>query len=166
MYWKDASFLGFKIYLRKIRWTEKSQKRFKAEVKRITKRTRGVSTAVVYNDLRNFLRGALNYYLIGVSSREVHELDRWIRRRMRLYYWKQWGRPRARRLNLLKLGAPRDRVHMASRSRKGHWRICNVEIVRNALSNTWLASQGLHSLEKQWVNARYPKKALKQPTGK
>lgn len=163
---KDASFLGFKIYRRKIRWTEKAQKKFKAEVKRITKRTRGVSTTVVYNDLRNFLRGAMNYYLIGVTFREVRELDGWIRRRMRLYYWKQWGRPRARRLNLLKLGAPRDKVHMASRSRKGHWRTCNIEIVRNALTNVWLESQGLHSLEEQWVNARYPKEALKQPTGK
>ena len=79
---------------------------------------------------------------------------------------KQWGRPRARRLNLLKLGAPRDKVHMASRSRKGHWRISNIEIVRNAMTNVWLESQGLHSLEEQWVNARYPKEALKQPTGK
>ncbi len=55
---------------------------------------------------------------------------------------------------------------MASRSRKGHWRICNIEIVRNAMTNVWLESQGLHSLETQWVNARYPKKALNQPTGK
>ncbi len=48
---KDASFLGFKIHRRKIRWTEKAHKKSKAEVKRITKRTRGVSTAVVYSDL-------------------------------------------------------------------------------------------------------------------
>ena len=163
---KDASFLGFKIYRRKIRWTEKAKKEFKAKVKRLTKRTRGVSKATVYSDLRDYLRGALNYYLVGVTFREVRELDQWIRRRVRLYYWKQWGRPRARRLNLLKLGAPRDRVKLASRSRKGHWRICNVEIVRNALNNAWLESQGLHSLEEQWVNARYPKEALKQPTGK
>jgi RNA-directed DNA polymerase len=162
---KDACFLGFKILRRKIRWTERSMNKFKAEVRRITRRTRGVSTAVVYNDLRNYLRGALNYYLVGVTFREVRELDGWIRRRVRLYYWKQWGRPRARRLNLLKLGAPRDRVKLASRSRKGHWRISNVEIVRNAMNNEWLEDQGLHSLEKQWVAARYPEKALKQPKG-
>jgi RNA-directed DNA polymerase len=157
----DACFLGFKILRRKLRWTDRSKQRLKAEVKRITKRTRGVSTGVVYRDLRNYLRGALNYYMIGVTFREVRELDQWIRRRMRLYYWKQWGRPRARRLNLLKLGAPRDRVKLASRSRKGHWRICNVEIVRNALNNTWLESQGLHSLETQWVAVRYPQESTK-----
>lgn len=158
---KDASFLGFKIVRNNIRWTDAAKKRFKAEVKRITRRTRGVSVGVVYHDLGNYLRGALNYYLAGVTYREVRELDQWIRRRMRLYYWKQWGRPRARRLNLIKLGAPRDKVKMASRSRKGAWRICNIEIVRNAMTNAWLESQGLHSLEHQWVNARYPQESTK-----
>ena len=152
----QASFLGFKIQRRKIRWTEKSMKRFKAEVRKITRRTRGVSPSTVYNDLRNYMRGALNYYLIGVTFREVRELDQWVRRRMRLYHWKQWGRPRTRRRNLLRLGVNRDKVKMASRSRKGPWRIVNVEVVRFALTNAWLESQGLHSLEKQWVNARYP----------
>lgn len=158
---KDACFLGFKIHRRKIRWTEEAKQRFKSEVKRITRRTRGVAVGVVYHDLRNYLRGALNYYLLGVTFGEVRELDHWIRRRMRLYYWKQWGRPRARRLNLLKLGAPRDKVKLASRSRKGAWRICNIEVVRFAMTNAWLESQGLHSLETQWVNARYPQENTK-----
>ena len=74
---------------------------------------------------------------------------------------KQWKRPRARRLNLLKLGAPRDRVKLASRSRKGAWRVSHIEIVRNALTNVWLEDQGLHSLETQWVNARYPQESTK-----
>lgn len=73
----DASFGWRSVFSRNVR----------GEVKRITKRTRGVSTEVVYYDLRNYLRGALNYYLIGVTFREVRELDGWIRRRMRLYYW-------------------------------------------------------------------------------
>ncbi|MGJ8657113.1 MAG: group II intron reverse transcriptase/maturase [Akkermansiaceae bacterium] len=158
---KDARFLGFKIYRRKIRWTEEAKERFKSEVKRLTSRTRGVAVGVVYYDLRNYLRGALNYYLVGVTFREVRELDHWIRRRMRMYYWKQWGRPRARRLNLIKLGASRDKVKLASRSRKGAWRICNIEIVRNAMTNVWLESQGLHSLETQWVNARHPQESTK-----
>jgi hypothetical protein len=33
------------------------------------------------------------------------------------------------------------------------------------MNNVWLEDQGLHSLEKQWVAARYPEKALKQPKG-
>jgi hypothetical protein len=53
----------------------------------------------------------------------VLELDEWIRRRVRLYHWKQWKRPRARRRNLIKLGIKPSEVYRASRSRKGYWRM-------------------------------------------
>ena len=120
---QEASFLGFSIVHRKIRWTEKSQKKLKAEVRRLTKRTRGHSPVKVMADLRAYLRGALNYYAIGIPFGDIRALDQWLRRRMRLYYWKQWGRPRTRRRKLLQLGVGRDEVHKASRSRKGHWRM-------------------------------------------
>ena len=77
-------------------------------------------------ELALYTRGALNYYMIGVNFAEVRELDQWMRRRMRLYYWKQWGRPKTRRRRLIALGIDRDEVKRASRSRKGHWRMsCN-----------------------------------------
>ena len=86
----------------------------------------------------------------------IRELDQWLRRRMRLYYWKQWGRPRTRRRKLLKLGVGRDEVHKASRARKGHWRMSQMSLVRWAMNNDWLEEQGLPSLEKQWCSIRYP----------
>ena len=61
---QEATFLGFSIIRRKIRWTEKSQKKFKAEVRRLTKRTRGHSPVKVIADLRAYLRGAVNYYRV------------------------------------------------------------------------------------------------------
>lgn len=75
------------------------------------------------------------------------KLDGWLRSRMRMYYWKQWGRPRTRRRKLLKLGIGRDEVHLASRSRKGHWRMSHNSIVQRAMNNEWLAGQGVPSLE-------------------
>ena len=70
----EATFLGFSIIRRKIRWTEKSQKKFKADpvkgcasrgwVRRLTKRTRGHSPVKVIADLRAYLRGAVNYYRV------------------------------------------------------------------------------------------------------
>jgi len=152
----EATFLGFSIIHRKIRWTEKSQKKFKAEVRRLTKRTRGHSPAKVIIDLRAYLRGAVNYYVIGITFRDIRDLDQWLRRRMRLYYWKQWGRPRTRRRKLLKLGIGKNEVHKASRARKGHWRMSQMSLVRWAMNNDWLEEQGLPSLEKQWCSIRYP----------
>ena len=84
----EASFLGFRIVNREVRWTEKSQKKFKAKVKEITKRTRGHSPKSVIAELQSYLRGAVNYYQLGILFREARELDGWLRRRIRLYYWK------------------------------------------------------------------------------
>ncbi len=94
--------------------------------------------------------------MIGVNFAEVRDLDQWIRRRMRLYYWKQWKRPKTRRRKLLRLGIGRDEVHLASRSRKGPWRMSHTSIVNRALSVDWLQRQGVPSLEKQWIAIRYP----------
>jgi RNA-directed DNA polymerase len=153
---QEATFLGFSIVHRKIRWTEKSQKKFKAEVRRLTKRTRGHSPVKVIADLQAYLRGAVNYYVIGIPFNDIRNLDQWLRRRMRLYYWKQWARPRTRRRKLLRLGIGKDEVHKASRARKGHWRMSQMSLVRWAMNNNWLEEQGLPSLEKQWCSIRYP----------
>ena len=67
----EASFLGFRIVRRKVRWTAKSLKKFKAKVKRITKRTRGHSPKKVIADLQSYLRGAFNYYGLGIAFGEA-----------------------------------------------------------------------------------------------
>jgi len=152
----EAEFLGFGIIKRKVRWTRKSEKRFKKSVRMITKRTRGVSPIKVIRDLQLYTRGAINYYMPGLHFKEARDLDQWMRRRMRLYYWKQWGRPRTRRRNLLRLGIRRTEVHKASRSRKGPWRLTNTSIVTRAMTNQWLSDQGVPSIEQQWIKIRYP----------
>lgn len=153
---QEATFLGFSIIRRKIRWTEKSRQKLKAEVRRLTQRTRGHSPVKVIADLQAYLRGSVNYFAIGIAFGEIRELDQWLRRRMRLYYWKQWGRPKTRRRQLMKLGVAKDEVHKASRSRKGHWRMSQMSLVRWAMNNDWLEEQGLPNLEKQWCSIRYP----------
>jgi len=161
---RDASFLGFEIVHRRIWWTKKSQKKFKDRIKEITKRTRGHSPTKVTAELRMYVRGAMNYYAKGMKCGEARDLDKWMRSRMRLYYWKQWGRPRTRRWKLLRLGIGRGEVHKVSRSRKGPWRISHTSIVHRAMTIAWLESQGLPNIEKQWYPIRYPN-GNKRPTG-
>ena len=132
----------------------------------ITRRNRGASAEHVIDELRKFANGWMNYFGISHTYREVMMLDAWMRRRVRLYYWtadaaiaalldakpfcrsskredKQWKRPRTRRRNLLKLGADPKKVHMATRSRKGLWRISTCSIVCKALTDRWLKKQGV-----------------------
>ncbi len=160
----DASFLGFEIVRCKIWWTEKSRKKFKERIREITKRTRGHSPTKVTPELKMYVRGAMNYYGRGMKFAEARELDRWMRSRMRLYHWKQWGRPRTRRRKLIALGIGREEVHMASRSRKGPWRICHTSIVLRAMTVGWLEDQGIPNIEQQWSLIRYPN-GPKRPKG-
>ena len=113
-------------------------------------------------ELQLFVRGALTYYSLGMTYAEARDLDGWLRRRVRLYYWKQWGRPRTRRRNLIKLGINRATVQLASRSRKGPWRMSQNSLVRVAMTNQWLDQQGVPSIENQWINIRYPDGPISQ----
>ena len=51
-----------------------------------------------------YVRGWLNDCKHSSTYSEVEGLAEWIRRRVRLYDWKQWKQPRTRRRNLLALG--------------------------------------------------------------
>ena len=62
-----ATYLGFQIHCGKIRWSKKSKKRFKATVRKITRRTRGVSPSTVTGELTLYVRGAFNYYEPGIT---------------------------------------------------------------------------------------------------
>lgn len=152
----ESAFLGFTIVKNRIKWAEKKKKRFIRRLRELTKRTRGVSPRQVMEELQQFVRGAVNFYEPGITYAEARNLDQWLRRRVRLYYWKQWGRPRARRRNLINLGINRKSVHMASRSRKGPWRMSQNSKVRTAMNNEWLEQQGVPSIAKQWISIRYP----------
>ena len=74
---------------------------------------------------------------------------------LRLYYWKQWKQPRTSRRHLLALGADPKTIHMATRSRKGYWRMSQNEIVRFALNNCWLEEQGVPDLRAIWIKLHY-----------
>ena len=41
--------------------------------------------------MNRYLRGWMNYYGISQYYRVIPELDGWLRRRIRMCYWKQWA---------------------------------------------------------------------------
>jgi RNA-directed DNA polymerase len=132
-------------------------------------------------ELRRYAVGWLNYFGISHTYREVLELDQWLRRRVRLCYWKQWRWPRTRRRNLIALGISPAEVKKASRCRRGYWwmsgngmgfgapapaglRPCASRIpltapsgssVQRALDNAWLREQGVPDLKSRWIEMHY-----------
>jgi RNA-directed DNA polymerase len=157
---KTCEFLGFRLNHRaKLAWTEKAHHRFKERIREITRRNRGHNVQTVIEELNLYIRGWLQYYKLSSTYKEVLALSVWVRRRVRLYYWKQWKQPRTRRRHLLALGADPDTVHMATRSRKGYWRMSQNEIVRFALNNRWLEEQGVPDMKAIWIVLHYGPKA-------
>jgi len=153
----QCAFLGFEIRRGKIVWTEKAHKRFKERIQEITSRSRGVSTFCMLRELKRYVVGWLNYFGISQLYRVVPELDQWLRRRVRMYYWKQWKRARTRRRQLMRLGIHPAEVSKATRSHRGYWFMAGSSIVQRALDNRWLTERGVPNLTRQWVERHYGK---------
>ena len=109
----------------------------------------------VIDELRRYATGWMNYFGISHTYKVVLALDKWVRRRVRLYYWKAWKSPRTRRRHLLALGIHPEEVRMASRSRKGYWRLSGNGLVQRALSKRWLEEQGVPVLRSIWIGLHY-----------
>ncbi len=57
-----------------------------------------------FDKLGQYLRGWLGYFGISEYYRPIPELDEWLRRRVRMCYWKQWRHTRTKIGHLLALG--------------------------------------------------------------
>ena len=150
-----CAFLGFQIRRGRIVWTDKARTRFKERVQAITSRSRGVSTYCMLSELRRYVVGWLNYFGISQAYREIPAMDQWLRRRVRMYYWKQWKRARNRRRQLIRLGIHPAEVYKATRSHRGYWWMAGTSIVQRALDNRWLTERGVPSLRQQWIEMHY-----------
>lgn len=152
---QECAFLGFQIGPRGAVWTAKAHARFKRRVREITRRNRGHDARDVIGELRRYVTGWLNYFGISNTYTELEVLGDWVRRRVRLYYWKQWKQPRTRRRHLLALGIPPEEVHLATRSRKGYWRMSANSILQRALTNRWLHAHGVPDMRTLWIVLHY-----------
>ncbi|MGI0489465.1 group II intron maturase-specific domain-containing protein [Pantanalinema rosaneae CENA516] len=129
-------------------------KDFKHRLKGLTSRSWGVSMAERIERLNRYLRGWMNYFGISQHYRPIEALDGWLRRRMRMCYWKQWRRPRTRITNLLKLGTTKRQAILTSISRKGYWRLSKTLATHTGMTNEWLEQQGLLSIKQLWMKVQ------------
>ena len=77
-------------------------------------------------------------------------LDEWIRRRIRMCYWKQWKHPYTRIQNLFKLGVRTDHAVPTGLSRKGPWRLAKTLGTHAGMGKKWLLEQGLVFVRYEW----------------
>ena len=147
---RNFKFLGFALGKGKngiyIRAHAKSLKKAKQKLKELTARSQGRNVRVVMRNVKVYIRGWLGYFGIASMKTTMQEWDGWLRRRIRMYIWKQWKKPKARVGNLMKLGMSRWKAYRNGNSRKGYWAVAGSGILTHTVTNERLAQAGYCSI--------------------
>src|ERR1700676_452659 len=112
----------------------------------MTNRTRGLSLSQIIEELKPYIVGWRGYFGFCQTPRVLTNLEAWIRRRLRLYLWRQWrtGQHRVQELRLR--GVPKCNAAVAAGSLTGFWRMSGHPSVQQALRNGYFDSLGLPRL--------------------
>jgi len=147
-------FLGFTFYRGdKLRWSDKAFADFRHRLKRYTGRSWGVSMEHRLRKLSEYVLGWMGYFGISDYYDPVVEVDHWLRRRVRMCYWKRWRYVRTKVRNLLALGTSRTQAIFTAISRKSYWRLSKTLATQSGMTNEWLRKQGLLSIRDLWMKA-------------
>lgn len=143
--WK-RTFLGFTFSKRglKIKVSDKALMKLKATVRMLSRRTRGHTLLQVIAEIRKSLLGWKAYFDIAEVLSPLRDLDKWIRRRLRSYVWKQWGRKGYRMLR--RLGVKRQLAWNTAKSAHGPWRLSASPALYSALPNKYFQNLRLPEL--------------------
>ena len=149
----DCIFLGFTFYGSKLRRSKHAFADFRHTVRKLTGRSWGVSMAYRLDKLAQYVRGWMGYFGISDYYRPVPELDLWIRRRVRMCYWKQWRDARTKVRNLLALGTGKRHAILTAISSKSYWHLSKTLATQTGMTNPWLKDQGLIGVRELWMKA-------------
>ncbi len=120
--------------------------RFRGRIRELTKRTRGVSTEQMAEELARYLRGWLGYFGKCQTPSVLQKLEEWTRHRLRSAIWKQWKRGSVRFAELRKRDVGKDLAAQTAGSAHGPWRIANSPALSFALPNAYFDSLGIPRL--------------------
>jgi RNA-directed DNA polymerase len=122
----ERKFLGFSFTNGKVpkrRIAPKALDRFKSQVRKLTRRTRGVSLTQMVTTLSRYLVGWRGYFAYCETPSVLRDLDSWIHRRLRAFIWKQWRRGRTKFAELRKRNVSGDLAAQTAGSCHGSWRL-------------------------------------------
>lgn len=146
-------FLGFTFKRGKLRWSDAAFADFKHRIRELTGRSWGVSMQHRFDKLGQYLRGWMGYFGISEYYRPIPELDEWLRRRVRMCYWKQWRLTRTKIGHLLALGVGKRTAILTGVSSKSYWHLSRSKATQVGMTNDWLKAQGLVSIRELWMKA-------------
>jgi RNA-directed DNA polymerase len=145
----ERKFLGFSFTAGqqpKRRIAPKAVVRFKKRIRGLTRRTRGVSTERMAEELARYLRGWISYFGQCETPSVLESLEEWTRRRLRSAIWKQWKRGSVRFAELRKRGVNFQLAAKTAGSAHGPWHLANSKALAFALPNAYFDSLGVPRL--------------------
>jgi RNA-directed DNA polymerase len=151
----ESKFLGFTFKNGHIKWHPNTLLKFKQRIRELTNRNWGVSMSYQLFKTSQYIRGWINYFGIANSYQLCCDLDHWIRRRVRMAYWRQWRKPRTKVRNLMRLGVHVQAAVACGVTSKGPWRSSKTPGINQALSNEFLTKAGLVTLREGWIKLHY-----------
>jgi group II intron reverse transcriptase/maturase len=142
----NRKFLGFTVSRNgiKLKVADKAIDQLKDRVRELTRRTRGHRIVDIMAELRDTLLGWKAYFGIAEVLSPLRDLDKWIRRKLRCYHWKQWGRAGYRELR--RHGVSRREAWHTAKSAHGPWRLSKTPALALALPARYFERLGLPSL--------------------
>lgn len=146
--WK-RKFLGFIFsvdQVPKVRIAQQSLQKAKVRIREITSRKKPMKMEERIQKLNQYLMGWCGYFSLADTPSSFRDMDKWIRRRLRMCLWKQWKNPRTKVKRLISLGVRKDKADEWGNTRKGYWRIAGSPILSRALNNRYWETNGLKSL--------------------
>ena len=149
----ECVFLGFTFRRGKLRWSDAAFADFQHQVRKLTGRSWGVAMRYRFEKLAQYVRGWMGYFGISQYYRPIPELDEWLRRRVRMCYWKQWRGCRTKVGHLLALGSGRRAAVLTAISSKSYWHLSRTLATQTGMTNDWLKAQGLVSVRDLWMKA-------------
>ena len=155
---KHFKFLGFAlgknvkgVYIRAHR---ESLAKAKQKLKKLTSRSQGKKARQVMENVKVYIRGWIGYFYVADMKRILQRWNEWLRRRMRMYIWKQWKKPRTKVQNLRKLGIPEWQAYQWGNTRLGYWRIAGSAVLNRSVTNERLAQAGYYDFPAQYERLR------------
>lgn len=144
--------LGFSFYHKKgkekgIRVHSKSISSYKDKIRQLTQRNQPVPMGERLHLISSLNQGWGGYFRLSESVTIFRELDKWVRSRVRLCYWKQWKRVKTRIRKLKELGICHSQAYQWGNTRRGYWRVVHSPILTRSLSESFLEKVGLVSLK-------------------
>jgi len=143
----ELNFLGHNIHKDGgLGTSQESLRRFKAKLKRITRRNKGVSLEELIHSLNPVLRGWLNYFRFARIKNALSRLEGWLRRRIRCFRLKQCKRVIGIVRFLRSRGLVEWQCWILALSGKGWYRLSNTPQASASMNLAWFTEIGLYSL--------------------